>query len=195
DFTGEPDEEGRYWLPLLSDIRSLEWRYWNEEDELWEVDWSEAPDRPALIELSLWPSSRLAPLRSVFRLPQVVAEAEAVIAPTAPAGGAPAQGPDRVGADGGRRPGGPDGQGPNRGKGEGGKGKGDGRRGDGQGGRGPGNGKGRPGNEGGKGPGGKGGPGGGDAPAAGPGNRAAQPRASTTGTARAAAPRASAPTR
>jgi prepilin-type N-terminal cleavage/methylation domain-containing protein len=65
----QPDDQGRYWLPLLSSIRSLEWRYWSEQDRLWQDDWTKAPDRPTLLEMQLWPESRSSPLRAVFAIP------------------------------------------------------------------------------------------------------------------------------
>ena len=65
----QADEQGRYWLPLLSSTRSLEWRYWSEQDRLWEDDWTKAPDRPTLLEMQLWPESRSSPLRAVFAIP------------------------------------------------------------------------------------------------------------------------------
>jgi hypothetical protein len=71
----QADDKGRYWLPLLSGIRSLEWRFWNEQDRLWEDDWSKAPDRPTLLEMQLWPEGRISPLRAVFSIP--VAQAAA----------------------------------------------------------------------------------------------------------------------
>lgn len=73
----QPDEQGRYWLPLLTGVRSLEWRYWNETDRIWEDDWSQAPERPTLLEMQLWPENRGAPLRAVFAIPPAVETVQA----------------------------------------------------------------------------------------------------------------------
>lgn len=81
----QPDEQGRYWLPLLRGIRGLDWRFWNEDDQLWEDDWTEAPSRPSLLEMQLWPENRPAPLRVVFALPPAEV-ASAATEQSAPAG-------------------------------------------------------------------------------------------------------------
>lgn len=83
-----PDEQGRYWMPLLPDVVSLKWRFYQEEDDTWLEEWSES-DWPQLIEVQLLMRDRLTPLRMVYSLP--------VIQITAGTGGggtqaAPAQG-------------------------------------------------------------------------------------------------------
>lgn len=94
----QADDQGRFWLPLLTGVRSLEWRYWNEEEELWEEDWTEAPGRPSLVEMQLWPESRPAPYRAVFALPASLPAAK----PASPATGASAAG--RSGTEGAALP-------------------------------------------------------------------------------------------
>ncbi len=107
-----PDEEGRYWMPLLSDVVSLKWRFYQEEDDTWLEEWSES-DWPQLIEVQLLMRDRLTPLRMVYSLPVIQITAGTggggtQASPTqggttggsATGGGAPAAG--GRGADGGR---------------------------------------------------------------------------------------------
>lgn len=162
----QPDEQGRYWLPLLAGIRSLEWRYWNDTDRIWEDDWSQAPDRPTLLEMQLWPDNRAAPLRAVFAIPPAVETVQADTTGSAAnaAGENPngTPGANQRGGDG--RPGdarGRDGGGRDGGRGIGGGDRGPGRN------RGPGDDRG-PGGE--RGPGGDRGPGGERGPGGGFGN-------------------------
>lgn len=107
-----PDEQGRYWMPLLPDVVSLKWRFYQEEDDTWLEEWSES-DWPQLIEVQLLMRDRLTPLRMVYSLPviQLIAGTGGGGTQAAPAqggttggnatgGGAPATG--GRGADGGR---------------------------------------------------------------------------------------------
>ncbi len=64
----EVDDEGRYWLPLLNDIVSMTWRYWDKEQSEWVETW-EAGEMPEMLELSLLDPWRPAPLRVVFEMP------------------------------------------------------------------------------------------------------------------------------
>ena len=69
----EIDEEGRYWLPLLDNIVSMSWRYWNAEQREWVEIWEEG-NMPEMLELSLLDPWRPAPLRVVFEMPAHLVE-------------------------------------------------------------------------------------------------------------------------
>lgn len=135
----QADEDGRYWLNLLPGIESMQWGFWNEDEEIWDEFWEEGATRPLMVQLLLQPQGRAAPMRMVFDIPgdadSVQPNSQAQPAPAAAGGGggAPRQ-PDaqpQPGQDGGRPPG--DGRGPPPGFGPKGGGKG-----------GPGGGKGGP---------------------------------------------------
>ncbi|MBL9117950.1 MAG: prepilin-type N-terminal cleavage/methylation domain-containing protein [Verrucomicrobiaceae bacterium] len=63
-----PDEQGRYWMPLLREVANLHWRFWKESSDEWLDEWSETA-LPDLIEVQLQMEGRLTPLRLVFALP------------------------------------------------------------------------------------------------------------------------------
>lgn len=63
------DEEGRYWLPLLSDVSSAAWRFWDEDNEEWLDEWTDDSAMPPLLEFSLVESGKLSPLIVVFEVP------------------------------------------------------------------------------------------------------------------------------
>lgn len=65
-----PDEQGRYWMPLVADVVSLKWRFYQEEDDTWLEEWSES-GWPQLIEVQLLMRDRLTPLRMVYSLPVI----------------------------------------------------------------------------------------------------------------------------
>ena len=46
-----PDEEGRYWMPLLSGVTGLTWRFYKMTDDVWEEEWSDSK-WPDLIAVS-----------------------------------------------------------------------------------------------------------------------------------------------
>lgn len=126
-----PDEEGRYWLPLLPAVSMLQWQFWDEEEELWIETWDDAETRPLMVELQLQPSSRSLPIRVVYDIPSVpelVSEEDEVAAASAAAAArnsasAAGQGGGNGGA--GQRPQGRPGEG-GRGGGRPGDGKGGG---------------------------------------------------------------------
>lgn len=64
----EIDDEGRYWLPLLDNIVSMSWRYWDAGQREWVETWEEDA-LPEMLELSLLDPWRPAPLRVVFEIP------------------------------------------------------------------------------------------------------------------------------
>ena len=65
-----PDDEGRYWLPLLRRVQSLRWRFWDEEEEIWDEEWEES-GWPEMIELEIMGEDRTIPARAVFRVPSI----------------------------------------------------------------------------------------------------------------------------
>lgn len=70
--TGEglatPDDQGRYWMPLLANVTSVTWRLYKEEEDVWEEEWDDT-DLPQLVEMNLILQGRTLPIRSVFALP------------------------------------------------------------------------------------------------------------------------------
>lgn len=69
----EIDDEGRYWLPLLDNIVSMTWRYWDADQREWLETWEEE-SMPEMLELSLLDPWRPAPLRVVFEMPAHLTE-------------------------------------------------------------------------------------------------------------------------
>jgi len=132
-----PDEEGRYWMPLLPDVISLKWRFYVEKEDTWYEEWSKSA-WPDLIESQLVLKDRTLPIRMVYSVPVI----------TLVAGKAPAANSNATSAGGGNN---------NQGGGGGGGSQGGGQQGGGGGGPGGGGGRGGPG-------GGPGGPGGGGGP-------------------------------
>ena len=65
-----PDDEGRYWMPLLPDVVSLKWRFYVEKEETWYEEWSKSA-WPDLIEAELVLKDRTLPLRMVFTAPVI----------------------------------------------------------------------------------------------------------------------------
>lgn len=170
--TGEgvaaPDDQGRYWMPLMQNVTSLTWRFYKVDDDTWVEEW-DSTNLPQLVEMNLLLAERTLPIRVVFALPTVkLAGANPALRPQTTTSSSSSQGGDGGGGgnnggrggnnqDGGRGRG----EGGDRGRGNdgGGRGRGDdggGRGGPPQGGSGgPGGGRGGPGG------GGQGGPGGG----------------------------------
>lgn len=66
-----PDEEGRYWMPLLPDVVTLKWRFYKEKDETWLEEWDD--DKwPELIEVQLVMRDRTTPIRMVYSVPTLI---------------------------------------------------------------------------------------------------------------------------
>lgn len=68
DGVAAPDDQGRYWMPLLPAVTSLTWRFYKEEEDTWEEEW-DSTQFPPLIEMNLLLSDRTQPIRVVFSLP------------------------------------------------------------------------------------------------------------------------------
>lgn len=66
-----PDEEGRYWMPLLPDVVTLKWRFYKEKDETWLEEWDD--DKwPDLVEVQLVMRDRTTPIRMVYSVPTLI---------------------------------------------------------------------------------------------------------------------------
>ncbi|MCA1963203.1 MAG: type II secretion system GspH family protein [Prosthecobacter sp.] len=65
-----PDEQGRYWMPLLPDVVTLKWRFYKEADQTWLEEWS-ASTWPDLIEVQLLMKDRTLPIRMVYSVPTI----------------------------------------------------------------------------------------------------------------------------
>lgn len=72
--TGEgvaaPDDQGRYWMPLMQNVTSLTWRFYKVDDDTWVEEWDDT-DLPQLVEMNLLLNERTLPIRVVFALPTV----------------------------------------------------------------------------------------------------------------------------
>ncbi|MDP5005801.1 MAG: type II secretion system GspH family protein, partial [Verrucomicrobiales bacterium] len=66
----QSDDEGRFWLPLLSDITSASWSFWNEEQQAWVDEWADEEKMPVLLAFSFDDNFRPMPLRVVFEVPE-----------------------------------------------------------------------------------------------------------------------------
>jgi prepilin-type N-terminal cleavage/methylation domain-containing protein len=123
--TGEglatPDDQGRYWMPLLANVTSLTWRFYREDQDEWVEEW-DSTTLPQLVEMNLLLNGRTLPLRSIFAVPTTkLTSANPALAPRTsttsgstsstqstgggggPGGGGPGGGGDRGGGDRGSR--------------------------------------------------------------------------------------------
>ena len=150
----QTDEEGRYWLPLLTGVTAASWNFWDEDQQTWLEEWTDDSKMPPLLAFSFDDSFRPVPLRVVFEVPEQVSNPPQDTTTTTTGSGSTNNSNNTNNNSGGGR------EGRGEGRGEGRPGGGEGRPGGGEG-R-PGGGEGRPG-------GGEGRPGGGQArPGGGP---------------------------
>ncbi|MAS97145.1 MAG: hypothetical protein CMO55_28475 [Verrucomicrobiales bacterium] len=68
----QADEEGRYWLTLLTDVSAASWRFWDEDNQEWLDEWTDDSAMPPLLEFSLVERGNLSPLSVVFEVPDSV---------------------------------------------------------------------------------------------------------------------------
>lgn len=68
DGVAAPDDQGRFWMPLLPAVTSLTWRFYKEDEDTWEEEW-DSTEFPPLIEMNLLLADRTQPIRVVFSLP------------------------------------------------------------------------------------------------------------------------------
>ena len=66
-----PDDQGRYWMPLLPDVVNLKWRFFKDADDTWLEEWNDDA-WPDLIEVQLVMRDRTTPLRMVYSLPTIL---------------------------------------------------------------------------------------------------------------------------
>jgi hypothetical protein len=80
----QQDDEGRYWLPLLSGVSSAVWRFWDEEQMEWIDEWTDEEKMSPLMEFSLLDAGVTIPATVVFQVPdRLVNPEEAEAAATA----------------------------------------------------------------------------------------------------------------
>lgn len=73
----EEDENGRYWLPLLTGVRAASWRFWEEDSQEWLDEWTDDEKLPPLMEFSLLDSDSSIPVRLVYEVPDRLVDPEA----------------------------------------------------------------------------------------------------------------------
>jgi len=111
-----PDDQSRYWMPLLPDVVTFKWRCYVEKEDTWYEEWSKS-QWPDLIELTFTLKDRTTPTRMVFGLPVITISAGRTPTPTTnnatsqtsaqnAGGGAPSGGGGRGGSGGGATGGG-----------------------------------------------------------------------------------------
>ncbi len=66
-----PDEQGRYWMPLLPNVVSLKWLFYKEADDTWVEEWSESK-WPDLIKIELVMKDRTIPTSMAYSVPTLV---------------------------------------------------------------------------------------------------------------------------
>lgn len=66
-----PDEQGRYWMPLLPNVVSLKWLFYKEADDTWVEEWSDS-NWPDLIKIELIMKDRTRPITMAYSVPTLV---------------------------------------------------------------------------------------------------------------------------
>lgn len=69
----QTDEEGRYWLPLLTGVSAANWNFWDQEQQTWIDEWTDDTRMPPLLAFSFADGYRSVPLRVVFEVPDAIA--------------------------------------------------------------------------------------------------------------------------
>jgi prepilin-type N-terminal cleavage/methylation domain-containing protein len=64
----KPDDQERYWHPLLRGVTSLKWRFWKESTDEWLEVWEDTT-LPDMVEMQLLMNGRTTPTRMVFAMP------------------------------------------------------------------------------------------------------------------------------
>ncbi len=111
-----PDEEGRYWMPLLPDVVSLKWRFYVEKEETWYEEWSKSA-WPDLIEAQLVLKDRTLPIRMVYSVPVLTITAGRTPAASSSSSSNSTSSATQTGGGGGAPTGGGGGGGPGGGRG------------------------------------------------------------------------------
>ncbi|MDF1825100.1 MAG: prepilin-type N-terminal cleavage/methylation domain-containing protein [Verrucomicrobiales bacterium] len=76
----DEDEDGRYWLPLLTGIRGASWRFWDDDSQEWLEEWTDEEKLPPLMEFSLLDRDSSVPVRLVYEVPDRLVDPEAAAA-------------------------------------------------------------------------------------------------------------------
>ena len=63
-----PDDQGRVWMPLMTNVSALTWRAYKDDNEQWVDEWSSSAF-PQLVEMNLTLSEHTQPMRVVFATP------------------------------------------------------------------------------------------------------------------------------
>ena len=63
------DEQGRNWLPVMRDVRGLQWTFYRADRRQWSDTWRRNT-LPDLIKMELWMAGRSHPLTGVFTIPR-----------------------------------------------------------------------------------------------------------------------------
>ena len=58
-------------LPLMDNVRALQWEFWDTRTEEWEIEWEDVGRRPSLVAVNLEQFTSGEVLRSVFWIPTV----------------------------------------------------------------------------------------------------------------------------
>lgn len=90
----QSDEEGRYWLPLLSGITAATWNFWDEESQEWVDEWTDDEKMPVLLAFSFDDNFRPVPLRVVFAVPEQASSPPSEAASSTRSGTAETRSPD-----------------------------------------------------------------------------------------------------
>ncbi|MEQ1840127.1 MAG: prepilin-type N-terminal cleavage/methylation domain-containing protein, partial [Verrucomicrobiales bacterium] len=72
----QSDDDGRYWLPLLTGVTAASWNFWDEEQQAWIDEWTDDEKMPVLLAFSLDDAYRPVPLRVVFEVPEQASNPE-----------------------------------------------------------------------------------------------------------------------
>src|SRR5690606_15930542 len=70
----EVDEDGRYWLTLVSGVRAASWRYWEEDQREWLEEWTDDSTMPPLLEFAFADTYQAFPKRIIFQIPEHVVD-------------------------------------------------------------------------------------------------------------------------
>lgn len=73
----QQDENGRYWLPVLTGVSAATWRFWDEDRQEWIEEWTDDERMPAMLEFNLADAGVTIPSRIVYEVPERLVDPEA----------------------------------------------------------------------------------------------------------------------
>jgi prepilin-type N-terminal cleavage/methylation domain-containing protein len=76
------EDDPRAFLPLVSDVTTFQWRFYDTRTQQWREEWTERSTRPGAIELNIVLAGEQAPIRSLCWMPPIAARGRG--APRAP---------------------------------------------------------------------------------------------------------------